>query len=328
MPPPHAQQRNRTQGYARDDRGAAGRLQRAGRVAEHHDPGHRADQRLEVEEGPGQLGGDAALPVGEQRERDQRPSHRQGHGGDDRAWRVWHRRQAFGHRRVGQRGQGRPEELHGGDRDRVSPLQQPGLAHGERGRDQQRDQDQAVAEHGRATAVAAGDQANPGQRDPEACPGHRPGHGPVPDRGDHRDQDRHRTDQQRGMGHAGQRDPGVLEHHRSAVTGRTRQQHQRRGRPPRGRRPDRTARSVCSGLGPRAAPADQHQQDRGGQAEPGHGQPAGRQPGQGQLGQRHGRAPQHPGQGQGGDSWTAVRVHTFMGTNCFRLVGLLTLSAK
>jgi hypothetical protein len=56
MPPPHAQQRNRAQGYARDDRGAAGRLPGADRVAEHHDPRHRADQRLEVEEGPGQLG--------------------------------------------------------------------------------------------------------------------------------------------------------------------------------------------------------------------------------------------------------------------------------
>jgi hypothetical protein len=163
MPPPHAQQRNRAQGYARHDRGAARRLQRADRVAEHHDPGHRADQRLEVEEGSGQLGRDAALPVGEQRERGQRAAQGQGHGGQDRAGRVRHRRQAFGHGRVDQRGQGRPQELHGGDRDRVPALQQPGLAHGEGGRDQQRDQDQAVPEHGSPAAVAAGDQANPGQ---------------------------------------------------------------------------------------------------------------------------------------------------------------------
>jgi hypothetical protein len=137
MPPPHAEQRNRAQGYARDDRGAARRLQRADRVAEHHHPGQRADQRFEIEEGAGQFGRDAALPEGEQGERNQRAAKGQGHGGDDRTGRVRHRGQALGHDRVDQRGQGRPQELHGGDRDRVPSPQQPGLAHGERGRDQQ-----------------------------------------------------------------------------------------------------------------------------------------------------------------------------------------------
>src|ERR1700759_3554634 len=87
MPPPPAEQRNRAQGYARNDRGTPGRLQRADRVAEHDHAGQRADQRLEVEEGPGQLGRDAALPVGEQGERRQRAGQGQGHGGDGRAGR-------------------------------------------------------------------------------------------------------------------------------------------------------------------------------------------------------------------------------------------------
>jgi hypothetical protein len=138
MPPPRAEQRNRAQGYAHDDGGASGRLQRADRVAEHHYARERADQRLEVEEGSGQLGRDAALPVGEQGERDQRAAQGQRHRGDDRARPVRGGRQAFGHGRVQQRGQRRPQELHGGDRDRVAPVQEPGLAHGERGRQHQR----------------------------------------------------------------------------------------------------------------------------------------------------------------------------------------------
>jgi hypothetical protein len=311
MPPPPAEQRNRAQGYARDDRGAPGRLQRADRVAERDHAGQRADQRLEVEEGPGQLGRDAALPEGEQGERRQRAGQGQGHRGDDRAGRVRDRRQALGHTRVHQRGQGRPEELHGGDRDRVTSLQQPGLADGERGRDQQRDQHQPVPEGRGATAVAPRDQADPGQRHAESGPGHGLCHRPVPDRGDHRDQHRHRADQQRGVGDAGERDARVLQDHRRAVAGRARGEHQRRGRPPFRRRPHGRTPSLRLGLSSPVVPAEQDEQDGGGQAEPANGQPAGRQPGQRHLGQRDSGAPQRPGDGQRGDSEAAVVVHAF-----------------
>ena len=59
--PPHAAQRD-----AAEDGRAPGQLGRASRVTEDHDARHRADQRLDVEERPGDLGRQPALPEGEQ----------------------------------------------------------------------------------------------------------------------------------------------------------------------------------------------------------------------------------------------------------------------
>ena len=58
--------------------------------------------------------------------------------------------------------------------------------------------------------------------------------------------------------------------------------------------------------------AGDDEQDGGGQAEAREREPARRQPLQGQLGQRHGRAPEQPGGGEGGDGAAAICVHTAM----------------
>ena len=82
-------------------------------------PGGGADQRLEVEERARQLGRDARLPVGEQRERHERA------GGGQRDQRQ-HRRRARGRvrealeRRVGERREPAADHLHRGHRDRVA----------------------------------------------------------------------------------------------------------------------------------------------------------------------------------------------------------------
>jgi hypothetical protein len=79
-----------------------------------------------------------------------------------------------------QRGQGGAQELHGGDRDRVTAAQQPDLRHGERGRQQQRDEHQAVTGRRGAAPLTARDQADASERHGEPGPGHRPGHGALP----------------------------------------------------------------------------------------------------------------------------------------------------
>ena len=80
--PPAARQQQRKAAHrdARDDGGAARRLNRPGRVPEEGHRGDRAHERLEVDERPGEFRGHPALPVGEEREGQQRTAHR-GHGG-------------------------------------------------------------------------------------------------------------------------------------------------------------------------------------------------------------------------------------------------------
>jgi len=289
-----AQQRKAAQGDTGDDGRPAEGLGRPGRVTEQHDARHRPDERLDVVEGPGHLGGYPALPVGEEREGQHRSAGRERGGGQDRARAVGGGGHALGDHRQRQRRQGGAQELHGGDRDRVAAAQQPALGHGERGRQQQRRQHQAVAEDRGAAAPAAGDQADAGQRQREPGPGHRAGHGVLPERRDDRDHNGHGADEQRRVGDAGAGDAGVLHHDRPAVPERAGYQH-RRG---------------AGGAHP-AAPGH-GEQDRGGQAEPRGGEPAGRQPLQGQLGQRHGRAPEQAGDGEGGDGAAAVGVHAAM----------------
>ena len=144
-PPAGAQQRKAAQSDARDDGGTASRLERAGRVPEQGHPGHRAHERLEVDERPGDLRGHPALPVGEEREGQQRAARGESHSGQDGARAVWHRGQALRDGGERQHGEGRTQELHGGDRDGVLAMQQANLPDGERGGQQQRHEHQPVA---------------------------------------------------------------------------------------------------------------------------------------------------------------------------------------
>jgi hypothetical protein len=289
-----AQQGQAAQRDAGDDGGPAGGLGRPGRVAEQDDARHGADQRLDVVEGAGHLGGYPALPVGEEREGQHRAADRERRGRQDRARVVGGGGHALSDRRERQRRQGGAQELRRGDRDRVTAAQQALLGHGEYGGQQQRREHQAIAERRGAAAPAAGDQADSGQRQREPGPGHRAGHGAPPERRDDRDHHRHGADQQRRVGDAGAGDAGVLHDDRPAVPERSGRQH------PRG------------ADGAHAAGPGGGEEDRGGQAEAREGEPARRQPLQGQLGQRHGRAPEQACGGKGGDGAAAVGVHASM----------------
>jgi hypothetical protein len=283
-------QREAAQPDPGEDGRAPGELSRAGRVAEEHHARRGPDERLDVEERPGHLGGHPALCVGEHGEREQRARGHQGGGGQDRPRGRRGVRHPLGERGDRKHGQGGAQELHGGRRDRVLAAQQPRLRHREGGRHQQRRQHQRVPEGARPAAPATGDQADPGQRQCEARPGHRARHGALPDRRDDRDHHRDRTDEQGGVGDAGPGDPGVLQQDRPAVAECPRGEH---GGPERGPQ-------VTAGGG---------QQERGGRGEAHEREPGRRQPVQGQLGQRHRGAPEQPGADEGGED-AAVAVHT------------------
>jgi hypothetical protein len=158
--PAAGQQREAAQGDAGDDGHAPGDLGRADRIAEGDGACRRADQWLEIEEGAGHLGRYPALPVGEQREGQQCPAECQSDGGKDSSRVVGCRGHALGGHRERQHGQGSPQELQGGDRDRVTARQHPDLRHGEGGGHQQRCQHESIAAGGHAAAVAARDQAD------------------------------------------------------------------------------------------------------------------------------------------------------------------------
>jgi hypothetical protein len=66
---PRSQQRQAAQRDPDQDGRAPGCLCHADRVAEHDGTSGRADERLQVHEGAGDLGGDPGLPIGEERER-------------------------------------------------------------------------------------------------------------------------------------------------------------------------------------------------------------------------------------------------------------------
>jgi hypothetical protein len=286
------QQREAAQPDPGEHRRAPGKLPRPDRVAEEHRARHGADERLDVEEGPGHLGGHPALRVSEQGERQQRADGRQGGGGQDGPGGSGDGRPALGDGRERQHGQGGAEELHRGRGDRVPARKQPRLCHRERGRYQQGRQYERVPGGARPAAVAAGDQADAGQGQGEPSPRHRARHGALPYRRDHRDHHRYRADQQGGMGHAGPGDTGVLQYDGAAVADRAGGQH---GGPERG------PEVVAGG----------REQDGGGRGEAHEREPARRQPVQGQLGQRHRGAPEQPGADQCGKG-PAVRVHAAM----------------
>jgi hypothetical protein len=284
------QQRQAAQRDPRQDGRAAGGLRQADRVAEGDGAGGRADQRFQVQERAGDLGGDPGLPVGEQRERRQRAQQRQRGGGQQGARSSGGGRRALGDGGDRQGGQRRRQQLHRGHRDRVAAGQQAGLRHRERRRQGQRHQDQPVAGEGRAPAPAGGDQRDAGERHRKARPGHRARHAAVPHGGEDRDQHGRGADEQGRMAHAGAGDPRVLHQDRPAVPERAPREHGRAAR----------------GAGPEPDGAEEH---GGGQAEPRHGEPARRQPPERELGRGHGGAPQQARGGERGNGGTAINVH-------------------
>lgn len=269
---------------------AAGRLGQADRVAEGDGAGGRADQRLQVHEGAGDLGRDPGLAVGEQGGRRQRARERQPGGGRQHAHAAGDGWPALGEGGHGEGGQGRGHELDRRHGDRVAAGEQAGLGHGEGGREEQRRQDQAVAGEAGPVAPAGGDQADTGERQREARPGHRAGHPGLLHCRQEGDQHRGGPDEQGGVAHAGAGDPGVLDQDRPAVPDRAPGEHGR----------------AAGGPHPEPGGGQEH---GGGQAEPGDGEPARRQPLQGELGQGHAGAPEQAGAGERGHGGATVGGH-------------------
>jgi hypothetical protein len=143
--PGRTEQRKAAHRDARDDGHAARSLDRAHRVTEKDDARGRAHERLDVDEGTGDLGRHPALAEGEEREGQQRATQRESHGGQDRSGTVRSRRHPLGDGGEGQHRDGCTQELHGSDRDRVAPAQQADLSHGEHRGQQQRREHQPVA---------------------------------------------------------------------------------------------------------------------------------------------------------------------------------------
>jgi hypothetical protein len=294
------QQRQPAQRDPRQDGRASGCLRHADRVAEDGGAGGRADQRLQVQERAGDLGGDPGLAGGEQRERRQRAQQRQPGGGQQRVRAGGDGRYALGHGGDGQGGQRRRQELHRGHGDRVAAGQQAGLRHGERRREAQRHQHQGVAAEGRAAALAGGDQTDAAERHGKARPGQRVRHAVVPHGRDDRDQHGRGADEQGRMAHAGARDRGVLDQDRPAVPHRAPREHGRAG----------------GGGGPGPDGAEEH---GGGQAEARDGEPARRQPQEGELGHGYGGAPQQARGGERSDGDTAIDVHVAIVTRSWAI---------
>jgi hypothetical protein len=262
----------------------------ADRVAEGDDAGGRADERFQVHERAGDLGGDPRLPIREERERRQRAQERQPGGGQQAARAACGGRHALGDGDDRQRGERRREELDRAHGDRVAAGQQASLRHGQRGRERHGPQHQAIAGQRRAASPAGGDQRDTGERHGEARPGHRARHAAVPYGGGDRHQHGRGADEQGRMAHARPRDPGVLHQDRPAIAHRAPREH---GGAARGPDPG----------------SDGDEQHGGGEAEAGDGEPARRQPRKGQLGHGHGGAPEQAGGGQRSDGGTAINVH-------------------
>ena len=215
---------------AEQDHGAAGELQRPERIAERQRAGGGADQRLEVEERPRELGRDARLPVGEQRERQQR------------ARRSPARASATPARRAAGAG-GRPSSAAFGTA--ASPpatICTAVTAIGSRPAQQRRLDDH---ERRRQRTDSSTSASPPSEAPPPPPPATIPtpasasakpsqAAGPVElapgDGGDQRDERRHGADDQRRVADAGALDARVLEHDHEAVADRAGEQDPRRDR--------------------------------------------------------------------------------------------------
>jgi len=278
----------RAQHDPRQDGSGPGQLPPACRLAEGQPADRGADERLEVEERAGELGGDPALPEREQPERQERPDHAQRGERGDRLQAGRRGRRAPGQERDRQGEQPAGAELHRGHGSRIAAPEQAGLDDDHRSRQRRGGEHEQVAVHARATAVPRpGDECDAEQRDGVATPAHGAHAGPPDAGGDQRDEDRDGADNDRGLAHAGARDAGVLEHDHGAE-------------------PEGAAGRYAEveRLPQAAAPSQRHQRRRDG--EPRDRQPRRRQPPERELGERHGQAPQHAGCGQGDDRDTVL----------------------
>jgi hypothetical protein len=255
------------------DREPAERLFGAERVAERGDARERADERLEVDERARELRGHAHLRPGEQPERGQRAGEAEPRHGGDRTARGGRGRRALEQHRDRQRRERGGAELHGRRRAGIAAGEQPRLDHDQSRRAGDRREHEQVAGERRAGAAAARDEADAGERDERAAPGGG-ARGRAPDRGgDDRHEHRHGADEQCRVTDARALDPGVLEQDHAAVAERAGARHRGRQRPAQ------------------AATRDQRQ-DRRGEGEARHGEPARAEPVEAELGQRHGEPPE------------------------------------
>jgi hypothetical protein len=269
----HVQPRERRDGDAGEDREPAERLRGPERVAERDHARDRPDERLEVDERPRELRGHADLSPREQPERRQRAGQSQPEHGGDRSGRRGGRRRTLGEHGDGQRRERGGAELHRRHRGRVAAGEQARLDDDQARRAGDRHEHEQIAGERRAGAAAAGHEPDARDRDQRAGPGGRAARRAPDRRGDDRHEHGHGADEERGVADARALDAGVLEQDHGAVAERSRAGHRRR---------ERAAQ---------AAPREQRE-DRRGDAEPRHREPARAEPFQADLGQRHGQPPQ------------------------------------
>jgi hypothetical protein len=197
-----------------------------------------------------------------------------------------------------QRGHRRGGELDRGHRDRIPPGEQSRLRDDEPGGEYERRQHERVPGEGRRAATVRRDPGDAGQCHGEPGPRDRAHHAAAePDR-QQRDQDRRTPDEQGGVADAGPRDARVLQDDHDAVAECAPRDDRRRRR---GAQPGPVA-------GPPADRREGHEQRRG-QREPDDRQPTRVQPGEGELGQRHGGAPEQARRGERGKGEMTVGTH-------------------
>lgn len=254
------------------------------------------------------MGGNAALPEGEEPEGKQRSGDGQGREGEQRrraGQLVRHPLAQHGH---GKRGEGAGEELHRGHSGGIAALEKAWLGDDESRREECRGEHEQVPTRGRAATGGAGDQADAEQGEAVAAPGERPGAGVTETGGDERDDHRHGADDDGGMAHARMSDARVLEHDHPAEAERARGGDARRPR------------------GAQSAPARDGKQGRG-DGEARKGQPGRPQPSERELGQRHGQAPESARGSECGDgTCTAICHNSMIGNGLAKLAPSFDIS--
>jgi hypothetical protein len=285
-----AARRQRAQRDPGEHRGGARDLPAGRRITE-REPAHgRADDGLEVDERARQLGRNPSLSEREQPERQQRPdcgqrAEREHRGGVRRG-----RRRPIHQHGDRERDEGTRCELHRGHGRRVASREQPRLAHDEPGRQDDRGEHQAVAEGSGAATTATRHERYPRERERVARPVAPPPRTPAEPRREQRDQHGNHADDHRGVAHARVVDTGVLEHDHGAE-------------------PDRAAEGDARHERLAEAAPPREREERRGDGEPRHGQPAGAKPRERQLRERDGEAPQRAGGGEREQGWAVASAH-------------------
>jgi hypothetical protein len=275
--------RSGTQRDAGQDRRRAQELKPAEGIVEGQRAHRPADQRLQIDEGPGELGRDTRLPKGEEDEGQERAREGERECGGQRRGPGQRRGQAL-------EGQGdrqsddRPRpELHGRDRRRIATGEQPRLSHDESGGAGHGEHHEQVALERRVVAASSGDERHACQREAEARPGHQSRSPPPERRVEQRHENRCRTDDQRRVGDAGLPEAQILDNDHKAIAA---------GAPGHDRERERATQP---------APGQERQWKRG-EREADHGEPGRIEPFECQLRQRDGEAPEQAGGDQGGES--------------------------